>query len=1563
MIISQGISLLLEEKLFTDKDTAHYLSYPVIRKEKEKYYMAVFYVFLTMKEAESGKVGRPLNWAILDIESGNVVEKRKTGNNEFCDAPKNKKYNVISEHACPNPVEYYNTAFDILDAVRVKIIESNEFNSVLYQKYLEMILEYTSNDFKQFYTGLSDVPDEPHEPRQNSLDYLPWNPRRRVTQIPEDIFQRAMDLVHKGLIKKVNILQDKKLAQIVFNFEPCTRDFFKKEITEIPTSRTLMRNLRDGIDTCNSCTCNEMRCIPHIAGYIYYVKENDLLKDLLREREEYRQSYEDQDAALHFKWEPLDKEAFYHLPLYVYDIAQDLIDRGFITLRPYLDINKRFHIDFRALGQCVAKDENGRRGNVGSSATDIKRALACIDGDNTEGLTDGWVYNTDHTVTNSLCANCDAAICPYPVAAYMLYLQLTGQEGEIEFARQHAKEGKNIYYGQKTKYEFTEAHIDAMKQNIFTASSDMIDAATAMLDSGDATLHAEEIRKKTNTGDWITFYRVYFGRKLRPVPTLEDCVSEEYSSEIDWQGESAFGYFKGITLQQRLVRLIGSLDYCRRNGISIDDIMEQRKQYLKDFGERSNDVQGLSRLYSFIKSENTSSLAAIIQGDAGSGKQAIIDSIATTLAQTGKIKSPQYVNITFDLLMKCLAIEKPIEEYAEDKKVGPYYIPIKPNVLHVITGLRDFLRRMRAFKGDFKADNIYAAEHVVETLGKFTEDTYVIVISESKEDTEDFIALERKFNFTFGQNIVVFKNKDTQELYEEYLSGLSDDVAALIDDKDALQKKFAEFITFNERFLPFRNTALAHYLSEYSNVEGKPIFPPDIYDKRKTQDALDNLVGMDAVKKQIKDFESYITYQKRAQAAGIEVERGNLHMQFLGNAGTGKTTIARILAKMLYEIGILSEDKLVEVERKDMIAEYLGQTAIKTGDKIKEAMGGVLFIDEAYSLNIGERDMYGKEAIATLIKAMEDHKNDFIVIFAGYSKEMQEFLKANTGIESRIGYTFRFDDYTASELTEIFKRNMEKQHFALGDGVIERVSDICDYYRRRKNFGNGRFVKKIEQQTIINHAKRSDLPGWTVDAITIEDMPDTKDFATKTSDKEENAMTLDRIVGMQPVKDQIKKFKTKIKFEQNAKSAGAKIRHGNSHMLFLGNAGTGKTTIARILTKELYEAGVILENKLVEVERKDLVGEYIGQTAIKTADIIDSAMGGVLFIDEAYALTPPDNGRDFGQEAVATLVKAMEDHRDEFVVIFAGYEKEMENFIDSNSGIASRIGYTFTFEDYNSQELTDIFKVQLDLNGLSCTDEAAEAVKKVMQYFVSVPNFGNGRFSERVMNVAVEMHAERIAESGEIKDDLLVITKDDVPTVKYLLDHMPDGKNMINPENIKDAQNERTAVHELGHALLQKLLDPENSIKTITILAEGSGALGYVQHSNDAIYTPTKSVLESRICVLMAGIASEEVFLGEYGNGGTSDLERATSIAQNMVSKYGMLKDSLSYVDEIDEHTRQEVNTILKAQLERAQTIIVRHKEELLEAKNFLIEKETISDEEFSKFITIEEDGGNHGVS
>lgn len=163
------------------------------------------------------------------------------------------------------------------------------------------------------------------------------------------------------------------------------------------------------------------------------------------------------------------------------------------------------------------------------------------------------------------------------------------------------------------------------------------------------------------------------------------------------------------------------------------------------------------------------------------------------------------------------------------------------------------------------------------------------------------------------------------------------------------------------------------------------------------------------------------------------------------------------------------------------------------------------------------------------------------------------------------------------------------------------------------------------------------------------------------------------------------------KLSKNAKNSLPDMR---LHMLFNGDAGTGKTTMARKVTEMLYNIGSIRINKLVEVERKDLVAEYIGQTAPKTEKIIESALGGVLFVDEAYSLTPKDNAKDFGQEAIATLIKAMEDHRDELVVIFAGYTKEMKEFVNSNSGIASRIGYTFEFENYKDEELYKIFEVK-----------------------------------------------------------------------------------------------------------------------------------------------------------------------------------------------------------------------------------------------------------------------------
>ena len=205
-------------------------------------------------------------------------------------------------------------------------------------------------------------------------------------------------------------------------------------------------------------------------------------------------------------------------------------------------------------------------------------------------------------------------------------------------------------------------------------------------------------------------------------------------------------------------------------------------------------------------------------------------------------------------------------------------------------------------------------------------------------------------------------------------------------------------------------------------------------------------------------------------------------MVFLGNPGTGKTTVARLVANILYDLKYIRLNKLIEVSSKDLVAEYVGQTAVKTMSVVEKAMGGLLFIDEAYALATHEGDnSFNGEAIATLIKAMEDYRDDLVVIFAGYTKEMQAFLDSNSGIVSRIGYTLEFDDYTNKELIEIFNGMVKKAGFVLEDGTDEVVEKLINENRGMKNFGNARFIRNVFERSVINHAtnvknnKRKDI--------------------------------------------------------------------------------------------------------------------------------------------------------------------------------------------------------------------------------------------------------------------------------------------------------------------------------------------------------------------------------------------------------------------------------------------------------------------------------------------------------
>ncbi|GHD46418.1 sporulation protein [Streptomyces mirabilis] len=257
---------------------------------------------------------------------------------------------------------------------------------------------------------------------------------------------------------------------------------------------------------------------------------------------------------------------------------------------------------------------------------------------------------------------------------------------------------------------------------------------------------------------------------------------------------------------------------------------------------------------------------------------------------------------------------------------------------------------------------------------------------------------------------------------------------------------------------------------------------------------------------------------------------------------------------------------------------------------------------------------------------------------------------------------------------------------------------------------------------------------------------------------------LDGLVGLDSVKREVRALTDMIEVGRRRQQAGLKAASARRHLVFTGSPGTGKTTVARLYGEILASLGVLEKGHLVEVSRVDLVGEHIGSTAIRTQEAFDRARGGVLFIDEAYALSPEDSGRDFGREAIDTLVKLMEDHRDAVVVIVAGYTAEMERFLTVNPGVASRFSRTITFSDYVPEELLRIVEQQAEEHEYSLASGAPEALLK---YFTAIPKgpaFGNGRTARQTFEAMVERHAGRVAQLDEPStDDLTLLYPEDLP--------------------------------------------------------------------------------------------------------------------------------------------------------------------------------------------------------
>ncbi|WP_125153486.1 AAA family ATPase [Clostridium rectalis] len=532
---------------------------------------------------------------------------------------------------------------------------------------------------------------------------------------------------------------------------------------------------------------------------------------------------------------------------------------------------------------------------------------------------------------------------------------------------------------------------------------------------------------------------------------------------------------------------------------------------------------------------------------------------------------------------------------------------------------------------------------------------------------------------------------------------------------------------------------------------------------------LNNLIGLKNVKNEVNKIVKLIQFEKeRSKRLGIKDNISQCyHFMFSGNPGTGKTTVARLLGSIFYNLGILEKGHVVEVDRSDLVEGYIGQTATKTSKVIDSAMGGILFIDEAYTLYPKDSSNdFGKEAIDTLLKAMEDKRDKFIVIVAGYKNQMKDFLKSNPGLKSRISIEVDFENYTEEELLliarEIAKMNYYRMCSHGERAFIKAISnEMFD-----ENFANGRSVRNLIEAAIRERAFRLGGQNLTEEELsTLE----PKDFNIDIEnlfgdDLDQIQKELEDLIGLNKVKKVIDNLIKLVKVNKKKENMGVKTNGVNLHMVFKGNPGTGKTTVARIVSRMLKAIGVLKKGHLIEVTSEDLISGYVGQTATKTLEKIKEAYGGVLFIDEAYSLASKGQGEadGFGKEALAILIKEMEDNRDKFVVIMAGYTDEMADLMNVNPGLKSRIGYEIEFEDYNEKELMEIFKIFCEKEKYKLSREAKILLEEnfYKTYINRDKNYGNGRVARQLFEMVKINQAQRVVElEGE---SLFEIIKDDI---------------------------------------------------------------------------------------------------------------------------------------------------------------------------------------------------------
>lgn len=736
----------------------------------------------------------------------------------------------------------------------------------------------------------------------------------------------------------------------------------------------------------------------------------------------------------------------------------------------------------------------------------------------------------------------------------------------------------------------------------------------------------------------------------------------------------------------------------------------------------------------------------VLEGNSSKQLNSVTKDLIDCLYEKGRVKSRLIFTYDIDKINNSIFYNHALVEYGA----------INNEMVEAISGHVIVINYGRFDRNEkYNRDLYEALTNFVTLLKPYLNNTQLIfVLPEGSSEIRRL--LQNLFDVPL---VLIKKNKETKVSLEAR--------SMLIEQAECLATENGE--TLDDSFEAFLDECLeAGVFSDIKDIYSKwsfkkliktkyPQYQPflETLDKKRNSigqsDALgelDSLIGLSSVKQSIHRVIDRAKMEKELERRGISHQNYSMHMVFSGSPGTGKTVVAKLFGQIMKDSGILKEGRVISISASSI------RSMTNFSNIIESAYGSVLFIDEAYTL--------GPDAVAELIAQMENHRDELIVILAGYSRHMQALLGSNPGFKSRIGEEIYFPDYSEQELLEIFKYMVVHRGMTIDDEALSCARDIFARIGKAGDQGNARYVRQIFEKVESNQKIRlfnsfddvSVIPDEELIKIDVSDFNDVAPLAHGAKDSayypKSASEQLKELIGLSDVKKVISKRIDFMRAQKIQRDHGKSTSFVPAHMAFLGNPGTGKTEVANLFARILVEKNLLSVGKVIQVPAVSLI-------AVPTAipSLFENARGSIIFIDEAYTLLSSPT-------AISSMVESMDRYKNEVVVIMAGYSEEMNELFHSNPGLMSRIRSQIDFPDYSDDELVQIFELMCLQREYQYDSEMPKLVKQ----FISIQDkdryFGNARF---VRNLVEEMMLSEGARTVRLCDS--------------------EGEDAINDKNLK----------------------------------------------------------------------------------------------------------------------------------------------------------------------------------